>query len=268
VTTRFDRDTAVRAHGAGRFEARIDPGWFVVRGPNGGYIAAILLRALAEAVGDPARPPRSLTVHYTAPPTEGPAWIETRIERSGRSLTSVSARLLQGERLLALALAAFSQPREALSFRDATPPDVPPPERCVALPRRIPIHERFEQRWALGAPPFSGGDLALAGGWIRLAESEGQRALDAPLAAAFSDAWPPAVFGRLAEREATGGVPTIDLTIHFRSALPPSAWRPGDFALCVFRSRYARDGFLEEDGEIWSPAGELLAHSRQLALLL
>jgi hypothetical protein len=36
----------------------------------------------------------------------------------------------------------------------------------------------------------------------------------------------------------------------------------------VFRSRLAHDGFFEEDGELWSRDGALLAHSRQLALLI
>jgi len=27
--------------------------WWILRGPNGGYVAAVLLRALTEAVGDP-----------------------------------------------------------------------------------------------------------------------------------------------------------------------------------------------------------------------
>jgi len=268
MTSRFDLDTAVQPLGDGRYQARIDPGWFVVRGPNGGYVGAILLRALTAAVDDPERAPRSLTIHYTAPPVAGPAEIDTAVERRGRSLTTVSARLRQGDRLLGLAIAAFSKPREAPSFRDAAPPELPPPERCTPLPKRIAIHERYEQRWGLGPLPFSGGssEIALSGGWIRLAE--GTRPLDAPLVAAFTDAWPPAVFARFTPEQVGAGIPTVDLTIHFRAPLPPPDVRPGDFVLAAFRSRYARDGFLEEDGEIWSAGGELLAHSRQLALLL
>ena len=61
--------------------------------------------------------------------------------------------------------------------------------------------------------------------------------------------------------------PTVDLTIHFRGPLPQPAAEPGERVLAVFRTRLAREGFLEEDGELWSRDGVLLAHSRQLALL-
>jgi acyl-CoA thioesterase len=262
---RFDRDTAIRAAGAGVYEARIDPGWFIVRGPNGGYVAAIALRALAAAVDDPARSPRSLTVHYLLPPKVGPLRIETRIERRGRSLTSVSGRLLQGGRCVALALAAFSTAREAPGFDDTHMPEVAPPEACPVLPSRIPIHERFEQRAAVGAPPFSGGQRALTGGWIRLAE--GPRVADPVLVAAYADAWPPALFSRLADLP-PGGVPTVDLTVHFRSPLPPPNAADDDYSLIVFRSHLSREGFVEEDGEIWSRGGVLLAQSRQLAVVM
>jgi hypothetical protein len=116
---------------------------------------------------------------------------------------------------------------------------------------RIPIHDRYEHRPAMGAPLFSGGAEALTGGWIRLAE--GERPLDAPLLAAYSDAWPPAV---------------IDLTVHFRSTLPDPAAAANAWTLAMFRSRLVREGFIEEDGELWTPDGQLLAISRQLALLL
>jgi len=264
VTCRFDADTAVRDCGDGRFEARLDPGWWVMAGPNGGYIAAVVLRALALAADDASRAPRSLTIHYTAPPAEGPAQIETRVERVGRSLTTLSGRLLQGDRLLALALAAFSRPRTGPAFEDASMPEVPPPERCPDLEERIPIHARYEQRWALGSLPFSGGDRALCGGWIRLAEP---RVNDALAVAAFTDAFPPALFSVVDDDTLAGGVPTIDLTIHFRAALPLAGAAPDAWVLSTFQSHVARDGFVEENGEIWSRDGILLAQSRQLALV-
>src|SRR5262249_8327069 len=95
----FDRETAIRPLGDGRYEAYLDRAWWVHRGPNGGYLAAIVLRALTETVGDAGRAPRSLTVHYAAPPTEGALGIATSIERAGRSLTTGSARLSQGDKL-------------------------------------------------------------------------------------------------------------------------------------------------------------------------
>ena len=123
------------------------------------------------------------------------------------------------------------------------------------------MRDRYEMRWAVGAAPFSGGDKALAGGWIRLAEPT---PVDHVLIAAVTDAWMPPLFSRLSERM---GVPTIDLTVHFRAPLtpPPAA---DDWFLVAFRSQMAGDGFVEEDGEVWSRDGRLLAHSRQLAMTL
>jgi acyl-CoA thioesterase len=260
----FDTGTAVEALGDGRFAAHIDRGWWVVVGPNGGYLAAILLRALSAAVDDPARAPRSLSVHYLRPPAEGPAAIETQLERVGRSLTSVSARLHQHGHLVALALAAFSPPWSGRrAYEDARMPEAAPPERCEPMAHRIPIHERYEQRWAIGAPPFSGAAHALCGGWIRPAQP---RAVDALLIAAYADAFPPALFSRLSDWSETAGVPTVDLTIHFRDTLPRAGAALDDWTLGVFRSSVAREGFLEEDGELWSRDGVLLAQSRQLAL--
>jgi acyl-CoA thioesterase len=263
--TRFDRDTAVRPSGPDRFEVRLDPGWWIRAGPNGGYVGAILLRALTAAVSDPARVPRSFTVHYTARPGEGPAQVETRLEREGRSLTTASGRLVQEGRLCALALGAFSLGRESPAFQQATPPEVEAPERLGGLPppidSGIPMRERYECR----PIPGLGASRSENGGWIRLAEP---RLLDAPLALACMDAWPPSVFTRLGHDVAPRGVPTVDLTVHFRVALPLADARPDAFYLALFQTRALRDGFLEEDGELWSRDGVLLAQSRQLAVLL
>jgi acyl-CoA thioesterase len=263
--TRFDRDTQLTPLEPGIYAARVDRGWWVARGPNGGFVAALLVRAMEQAVDDPARQLRSVTIHYVRPPAEGAARLETRLERVGRSLTTVSARLVQGDSLQALALAAFSKPRETASFHHAVMPEVAPPEATpVRREPRVPIHERYEQRWAIGPRYFEGqrGREAVTGGWIRLAE--GTRPIDGALLAAYADAWPPSVFVTNELPMPMGGVPTVDLTVHVRAELP----LPDDFVLVAFRTREVAGGFLEEDGEIWSRSGRLLAHSRQLGVVL
>jgi acyl-CoA thioesterase len=264
---RFQRDTAARRLAEGRYAARIDRGWWIQRGPNGGYVAAILLRALADAVGDAARAPRSLTVHYTSPPAEGEAEIRTSLERVGRSVTTALARLEQGGKLRALALASFGAPRRGPAFAQLAMPEVVPPERAQPMPpprHDIPLRHRYESRAVFGVPGSRSPEAA-TGGWIRLREDPGPA--DAPLLAAYTDAWPPAVFTQLDPMEWAGGVPTLDLTVHFRAPWPAHL-APDDFVLVAFRSRLARDGFVEEDGEIWSRDGQLLAQSRQLGVIV
>jgi acyl-CoA thioesterase len=248
------------------FEGKLDRSWWVVRGPHGGYLGSILLRALTEALDDPDRRVRSLTVHFVAAPDDGPFRIETTIERAGRSITFMSARMSQGGRCVAVALAAFSVAWAGPEFDDAEMPDVSGPDDSFRFPVEDPsvppFLRNFDMRWAVGDAPFSGADRAEVGGWMRLAEP---RSADAILMATYADAWPPVVFPRLTEPVVC---PTVDLTIHFRSPLPADGARPEDFYLGVYDSKLARDGFFEETGEIWSAEGELLVQSRQLALIL
>jgi len=265
----FDRDTAVTRVADGEFEATLDKGWWIVVGPNGGYLAAILLRALAETVADAGRTPRSLTVHYVSPAAEGPVRITPRVERAGRSLSTLVARLEQNGKLIAIALAAFASPRPSPEFHDLVMPEVPPPESLSAMQLPpgggVPMRERLESRPAFGDWLRGSSEHALAGGWMR--PKPGRR-LDTPFLALLCDAWPPAVAMHRALREGmTRGMPTVDLTIHFRAPVPADA-QPDDWYLGVYRTRTLRDGFAEEDGEIWTRQGVLLAQSRQLAMLI
>jgi acyl-CoA thioesterase len=261
LDSKFLRDTAVRQLEPGLYEGSVSRDWWIVFGPNGGFVAALLVRAIEAAIDDPERLPRSLTIHYTAAPKEGPVQIRTTIERTGRSVSTVSARMEQDGKLITLATAAFSRPRSrAYEFDLTDRPEVPAPEEIepvAAHPELPPFARQWEVRPAIGGPPFQGREEAVAGGWIRPLE---ETPIDGALVAQLTDAWIPAVFQRLTEPNA---VPTIDLTIHFRADLP----LPADHVLCRFQSRYARGGFVEEDGEIWSRDGTLIAHSRQLALL-
>ena len=263
--TSFEEQTAVRAVEPGLYEADISSAWWVVRGPHGGYIASIVLRALTEALGDAERAPRSLTVHYAAAPAEGPVQIKTEVVRSGRSLSTLSARLVQGDKTIAIALGAFSTPWSGFDYTDMTMPETLPPEGG------FPIHEadgippfikNFHMLATMGDTPFSGAEHAKLGGWFRLAEPQ---VADPVVVATLMVAWPPVVFPVATDPLVA---PTIDLTIHFRSRLPLANAAPEDHYLGVFWSHLARDGFFEEDGELWSKDGVLLAQSRQLALTL
>ncbi len=87
----------------------------------------------------------------------------------------------------------------------------------------------------------------------------------APAVAALMDAWTPPVYARAGQPLR---VPTVDLTVHFRTSLPLPDAKPDDFLLAIFRTNAAAEGFLEEDGEVWSSDGRLVAQSRQLAVAI
>jgi acyl-CoA thioesterase len=264
AATEFDRATAVAPLGDGAWQAVCDPGWWAGRGPNGGYLAAIVLRAMIAQLGDASREPRSLTCHYLRPPAQGPVRVDVKAERSGRAMSTLTARMSQDGRDCILALAAFGIDVPAPAEFTAAPPAVPGPEEIEPVRARgsgLSIVERFEVRPALGAGMLAGADEALTGGWLRFAEP---RPTDAVALAMFADGWFPSPWVRLREPVPA---PTIDLTVHFRAPAAAAALEPEEPVLAVFRSGTAAAGFFEEDGELWSRDGVLLAQSRQLALL-
>jgi hypothetical protein len=175
----------------------------------------------------------------------------------------------QDGRLLALVLAAFSVPWTGQQIDDLPLPEVEPagPEReagtavefgAPPFTRHLIMQPRFQ-----GAPLTGERRPMELGAWIGLAEA---RPLDAPAVAFFSDALIPSPFMATAEPAAA---PTIDLTVHFRTALPRTA-DPDPHELCFAKvsSKLIQEGFFEEDSVIWAADGTVLAQSRQLAILL
>ena len=254
----FAADTAVSPAAGGVLTCTVDPDWWVVAGPNGGYLAAIVVHALETRVDTAERPLRSLTVQYQRAPKPGPAQVEVTLEREGRSVTFARVTLRQGERLALSALAVLAAPAQSdVALSAAVAPSVPGPGDIDALPEAPgeapPFGRHFDYRPAVEQRDDG---VAVTGGWLRLREPHD---LDAALVCALCDSWIPAVFSVVHRPMA---VPTLDLTVHLRAALP----RAGDWVLGRFTTSTARDGFLEEDGQLFSADGELLAHSRQLAL--
>ncbi len=156
---------------------------------------------------------------------------------------------------------------------DGAPLTVAPPHHFDADTAVEPLAERrwrawVPEHWFVGRGPNGGFLAALA---TRAAEAATERPLRslglhfvAAPAVGMTDAWMPAAFVALGGFVAA---PTLDLTIHLRRALPAAGMAPGDYVLGRFSSRLSVSGVCEEDGELRTPGGELIAQSRQLALV-
>jgi acyl-CoA thioesterase len=260
----LDSDTGLRQVSEGEYEGEIVEHWWTPRGPLGGFVMAIALRAMTLAAGDDQRPPRSLTTYFLRPPQAGPVTLRPAVERAGRSLTTVSARLEQEGKPVAVALAAFSTAWPGPLLSEAPMPEVEPSDSRREPPEqpggreRPPFTEQLTMQRRFGPRAFSGEEPMETGGWLGLLE---ERPLDGVALALLADAWYPTPWGRL---RALAPAPTIEMTVLFRAPLP----LPDSLLLGRFRTRLVRDGFFEEDGALWSPDGALVAQSRQLGLLI
>ncbi len=257
----FDADTASVRTGDHRHAAELTGRWTALGGtPNGGYMLAVALRALA---GDmPFPDPLVTSAHFLRPGVVGPAEVHTEIARSGRRTATGEARLLQEGREIVRLLATFGDlgAADGRTLELGTPPDLPAPEDSPDIldGRPMPgvsITEQVEYRsprapgWTRGEP---GGDPT-AEFWIRYRDG---REPDPLALAALVDAAAPAVLDIGAR-----GSATIELTVHVR-ARPAPGW-----LACRIQTRHVRGGFHEEDFEVWDETGTFVAQSRQFALL-
>lgn len=258
----FDKATAVERNGSGRFVARVDPAWDGPGAPLGGVVMATVLRAMTAELAAADLAPRSVTAHFSRPLVHDLVEIQVETLRRGRRLATVQAHAVQQGRLRCAVLAAFGQPFPTVAAWEAEPPAAPSPAEAAEVDLSTgpapPHGQHLQFRPVFGPPPLLGGDQALAGGWLELRQS---RPVDALALCLFADAWWPAAWGRLRELVIT---PTVELTVHFRQGL--GELPPGP-VLARFTSRVSREGYWDEDGELWSGDRHLLAQSRQLALL-
>jgi len=247
------------------YDATIDESWWIIMGPNGGYIAAIVARAAIDAAGSAERRLHSLTLHYLRPPSGGPCAVEVAVERVGRGVSTVTVRMTQADKLIVVGVASIAVPRDSIGFDASTMPDVPSPENTPVpvTPEGAPtlaMLQHFRNRPVFGNlmgtidPP----GVPRSGGWMIFAEDT---PIDEVALVALCDAWWPPIMEMGLPPMA---VPTVDLTVHVR-AVPTL---PNVAVLGEFVSPLAADGYLIEDGTLWSPDGVLLAQSRQLAVLM
>ncbi|MEP7122485.1 MAG: thioesterase family protein [Byssovorax sp.] len=251
----------------GTFEGHLSTDWYQGRGAFGGLVAALFLRAIAVKSGDDGRPFRTLTCHFCAPAQAGPVRIEVEIQVASSAVSHITARMLQGGNVVSIATATRARARLVdVAYCDRTMPAAPAPEDThpLDLSRGGPVFaQHFDFRFAYGSAPFSGASKAFFGGWLR---HENPGALDAPLAAAYADAWMPAIFTRFTTMRP---VATMTLTYYFftdfAAGLEAS---PGDAVLVTSRSDVAADGYAEQSNEVWTRSGKLVMTAIQLLAVI
>jgi acyl-CoA thioesterase len=264
VPSEFARETTVVARGPGRYSASIAADWSVGAGPNGGFTAALLLRAAIAELDDRSMHPRSFTAHLLGAPTTGSCDLSARIGKRGRTAAFVHVTLEQDDVTLATAtVVCVSERPDILRYATREMPDVPRPD---ALPDDTEVRvsvpgylAHYEQRFA--TPPLRGDGTPSVIGWTRFVDPE---PFDAVALVAIADSLPPPALACSTE---IMGALTLDYTVHFRAALPHPATSDRGFVLAEFESNFAQEGLVEADGWIWAPDGTLLAQSRQLGLL-
>ena len=264
----FDRGVSVtrRPDDPATYDAELSADWQIGAGINGGLLVGVVGNALRHALAATGHTdPFAVSAYYLSAARPGPTVVRAEVLRTGRSMSTVQASLVQDttERLRLLAtfgdLAAL--PDEVRT--SATPPELPPPDACVSSGDAPPgmmsdqtgLLRRLDLRldpscvgWAVGQPSGRG----LIQGWLRMAD---RREPDPLLLLLAVDALPPVAFdlGRI------GWTPTLELSIHVR-ARPAPGW-----LRVSHRTRNVAGGMLEEDAEVWDGAGRLVAQSRQLA---
>lgn len=259
----FDLHTAVEDDGIGSWRAIITRELGGFGGTHGGYVAAIALRAMARLVGDRQRTARSLGLGLLAPIVPGALELRPRCERDGSSTSAIASRLEQDGAVVGSSRALFGSARPSLEYLGLQMPDVQPPEKCEPLKKDpapdAPAGLLLEHRPAAPPRPLTGSERAEILVWIRLVEN---RPLDALSLAVLADGAAPALFAHLTSFVP---IPSVEITLNFCAveAAGDSPW-----VLGVFRTRHAAGGYVVEDGELWTPSGELALLARQLRRIL
>src|SRR5713226_9285758 len=227
----FDDATRVTA-GDSRWQGRTSDDYWAFVGPFGGATAATILRALIDhpqRSGDPL----SLTVNFCAPIAQGAFDLDVRLVKANRSTQHWCVEMTQGGGEVAtLATAVFAERRPSWSH-----PQAP-------FPASTPY----------SAPPNSFTKL-----WIG---DRVPRKVDALSLMSMSDAF----FGRIfhAKREL---VPfgTVSLTTYFHVDTADLAAEDITRVLAVADAKIFHKSYGDQNGELWSPSGRLLATTTQIA---
>jgi acyl-CoA thioesterase len=120
-----DLDHATRVENdGGRYIAQLSDEW-EIWGPNGGYLAAIALRAAGATAG--IRQPRSFYCHFLSSPAFDAVELEVKALKRGRRAESFAVEMTQEGKPILHALVKTAAQGPGYSDQHLAAPDVPEP---------------------------------------------------------------------------------------------------------------------------------------------
>jgi len=254
----FDQDIVFMPEEPPSFSGFISGNWSISGVPNGGYLMAVLANAMMHNTEMASNP--LITANFLNRCEPGDATILIEKMSSSRQFDRFQAGLKQKGKEKVRAFGTFaSENNECILERyEESEPEVAELGKCISVPE-IPDYSLFHQLdirldpicagWMLGNLT----DTSEIKGWIKF---KNLRPFDAAAILLIADSFPPAV---LSSQGMVAWVPTLEFSVNIRK-IPVTEWLK-----CQFRTRFITCGLLEEDGEIWDQAGELIAISRQIA---
>ena len=259
----FEYDDAIELS-ADNNHATLPQRWTMGPGyAHGGYLMSVALASAAKVSPQPDA--ITMSAHFVRPGRLGPVTIPTNLIKSGRSLATVGADIVQDDKVVVATITTFGDLSSAsdVVFQSAMMPDIPARDECLrADPASSPLVPKMAENLELLLTPDSTAwtrgvslDAATMMGWVRFAD---RRPIDEVSLPMFADALPPPVFSVGAFAPWT---PTIELTLHIRR-IPDTEW-----LRVAFRTDLIGGTFFESSGTLWDDNGRLVAMSRQLQLI-
>lgn len=251
----FESDTAVQKVDDGRWRSEFKFGWRIGSTMNGGYVLAVVARAMREAL--PHIDPLSINAFYLSPCKLGPCDIEVEVLRENRGTSFGSASLYQDGELKVRATAAYT---DLSRLRGETwlgnePPTVRAFDSVAELSAsHLEIHERIDMRLVEGYEVFEKGIAPGTGEFIAWLQHRDQTPFDSIDLIMLSDIMPPPPFTLFGPY---GWVPTIELTVQCRAKPVPGP------VLGRLKSRHLTASIIESDADLWDSEGNLVALARQ-----
>jgi acyl-CoA thioesterase-2 len=260
-----DLEQATRLQGEdGCYTALVSREW-EIWGPNGGYLAALALRAAGAGAELPQ--PASFYCHFLRSPAFEAVELGIEVIKRSRRSEALAVHMAQGGKPVLEALVRTAGEEPGLAHERARAPEVLSAEELRSTEELLAEHERppfpfwqnierrpIDQRPPSARDPEEPG-AALVREWTRFrpVASFADPFLDAARSLILLDTYGWPAVHRL-HRDDTYLAPNLDTTVFFHRFSPHAEW-----LLIDEESPIGAHGLLAVNGRVWDPEGRLLA---------